>query len=59
MKKFYCCLREHATNVISFEKKKMLPSTKNELKPHQDAIVWYRWRKRFSKKLVNDEKLPF
>ena len=28
MKKFSTSLREHATNVISFEKKKMLPSIK-------------------------------
>ena len=34
-----CCefLREHAKNIIDFEKKKMLPLTKEELKSHQDA----------------------
>ena len=37
MKKFCRPLREHAPNVISFEKKKMLPLTKIELKLHQDA----------------------
>ena len=31
MKKFCDSLREHASNIIDFEKKKMLPSTKNEL----------------------------
>ena len=35
----YHTLREHATNVINFEKKKMLPLTKEELKSHQDANV--------------------
>ena len=36
MKKFCSYLREHAKNIIDFEKKKMLPLTK-ELKSHQDA----------------------
>ena len=31
-KKFSTSLREHATNVISFEKKKMLPLTKKRVK---------------------------
>ena len=34
-------LREHAKNVIYFEKKKMFPLTKEELKSHQDATIWY------------------
>ena len=37
MKKFCEFLREHAKNIIDFEKKKMLPLTKEELKSHQDA----------------------
>ena len=37
MKKFCTSLREHATNVINFENKKMLPLTKKELKLHLDA----------------------
>ena len=41
MKKFYTFLREHATNVINFEKNKMLLLTKEELKSHQDAKVCY------------------
>ena len=41
MKKFYAFLREHATNVINFEKNKMLLLTKEELKSHQDAKVCY------------------
>ena len=34
MKKLCTCLREHAANVINFEKKEMLPLTKKELKLH-------------------------
>ena len=34
-------LREHEKNIIDFEKKKMLPLTKEELKPHQDVKVYY------------------
>ena len=32
MKKFCSSLRDNATNVINFEKKKLLPLTKKELK---------------------------
>ena len=39
MKKFCESLREHAKNIIDFEKKKMLPLTKEELKPQQHAKV--------------------
>ena len=41
MKNFCTSLREHARNVIDFEKKKMLPLTKEELKSYQDAKVCY------------------
>ena len=34
MKKFCCSVREHATEMFHFEKKKMLPLTKEELKLH-------------------------
>ena len=34
MKKFCKSLREHARNIIDFEKKKILPLTKEELKSH-------------------------
>ena len=44
-------LREHAKNVIYFEKKKMFPLTKEELKSHQDATIWYIWGKRILKNL--------
>ena len=51
MKKFCESLREHAKNIINFEKKKMLLLTKDELKPHQDAKVCYICGKRIIKKL--------
>ena len=41
MKKFCTSLREHAKNKIDFEKKKMLLLTKEELKSHQDAKLFY------------------
>ena len=42
MKKFCTSLREHEKHIIDFEKKRMLPLTKEELKSHQDAKV-YLW----------------
>ena len=51
MKKFYESLREHAKNIIDFERKKMLSLTKEELKSHQDAKVCYNCGKRIFKKL--------
>ena len=51
MKRFCESLREHAKNVINFEKKKMLPSTKEELKSDLDAKVSYICGKRILKKL--------
>ena len=50
MKKFCESLREHAKNVIDFEKKKKLP-LKEEVKSHQDAKVCYICGKRILKKL--------
>ena len=41
MKKSCTSLRGHSNNIIDFEKKKMLPLTKEKLKPHQDAKVCY------------------
>ena len=49
--KVFTSLREHAKNIIDFEKKKILPSTKEELKSHQDAKVCYICGKRILKKL--------
>ena len=40
MKKFCISLREDAKNIIDFEKRKMLPSTKEELKSHQGGKVF-------------------
>ena len=53
MKKFCTSVKEHATNVINFEKKKMLPLTKQELKSYQYAKVYYICGKRFLKKFTN------
>ena len=41
MKKFCDFLREHAKNIPGFEKKKMLPLTKEELKSYHGAKVCY------------------
>ena len=41
MKKFCGPTREHAANVINFERKKMLPLTEKELKLHQNSTVCY------------------
>ena len=55
MKKFCTSLREHAKNIIDFEKKNMLQLTKGELKSHQDAKVWYICGKRIRKKFAKDK----
>ena len=55
MKIFCTFLREHVKNMIDFEKNKMLPSTKEELKSHQDTKVCYICGKRFLNKFANDE----
>ena len=39
LKKFCESIREHVNNIIDFEKKKMLPLTKEELKSHQNTKV--------------------
>ena len=54
MKKFCESLREHAKNIIDFEKKEMLPLTKEELKSHQDAKVCYICGKRILQKLTKN-----
>ena len=54
-KKFFTSLRQHAKNIIDFEKKKMLPLTKEELKPYQDAKVCDIGGKRFLKKFAKDK----
>ena len=55
MEKFCTSLREHAKNIIDFEKKIMLTLTKEKLTSHQDAKVFYICGKRFVKKFVDDE----
>ena len=50
MKKFCSYLREHATNVMNYEKKKMLPLTKRKLNLHQDMRECYIFRKKILKK---------
>ena len=47
-------LREHAKNVIDFEKKKMLPLIKEELKLHQDVRNCYICGKRILQKLAKN-----
>ena len=41
MKKFCLDLREHATKIINYEKKKMIPLTKKEEKNHNKQKVCY------------------
>ena len=46
MKNFCKSMKEHAKNVISFEKNKMKPLTKEELKQRQYVNVYYICRKK-------------
>ena len=55
MKKSCTSLREHAKNIIYFKKKKKLPLTKEELKSHQDAKVYYICGKLILKKFAKDK----
>ena len=45
----------YGKNVTDFEKKKMLPLTKEELKSHQDAKVCYICGKKILKKLCKSK----
>ena len=47
IKKFYESIREHAKNIIDFEKKK--------LKPHEDAKLCYICGKRILQKLAKNK----
>ena len=47
MKKFCDSLEEHANNIILFEKKKMLPLTKEQLKSYQKAKGCYNVEKKY------------
>ena len=47
MKKFCKDLREHATKIINYEKKDMIPLTKKEEKNHNNQKVCYICKKEF------------
>ena len=48
MKNFCSDLREHATKIINYEKKEMIPLTKKEEKKHNKQEVCYIYKKGFS-----------
>ena len=48
MKNFCLDLREHATKIIIYEKKEMIPLTKKEEKKHNKQEVCYIYKKGFS-----------
>ena len=48
MKNFCFDLREHATKIINYEKKEMIPLTKKEEKKHNKQEVCYTCKKGFS-----------
>ena len=48
MKNFCLDLREHATKIINYEKKEMIPLTKEEKKMHRRQKKCYICKKRFS-----------
>ena len=53
MKKFCKDLREHATKIISYEQKKMIPLTVKEKIHYNEQEICYICKKEFNK---NDEK---
>ena len=53
MKKFCKDLREHATKIINYEKKKMIPLTKEEKINHNGQEICYICKKKFD---TNDKK---
>ena len=58
MKKFCISFRKHAANVINFEKNITLPITEKELKLHQDSMVCYNCREKFTQKVAKDKNYP-
>ena len=48
MKNFCINLKEHATKIINYVKKEMIPSTNKEKKIHNEEKVCYIYKKRFS-----------
>ena len=55
MKRFCESFRGHSKNLIDFEKKNMLPLTKEEIKLHQDAKTCCICGRRISRKLSKIE----
>ena len=55
MKKFCESLREHAKNIIDFQKKKILQLTKEKIKAYQDGKIFYIFGKRILKRFANDK----
>ena len=53
MKKFCKDLKEHATRIINYEKKKIIPLTKEEKINYNDQQICYICKKEFDK---NDKK---
>ena len=52
MEKLCISLREHAANVINFEKKKNVTLTEEDLKFNQHSAVCYICKKKFTKSLL-------
>ena len=57
MAKFCKGLREHATKIINYEKKKMIPLTKKEEKNHNKQKVCYICEEEFNTD-DSDKKTP-
>ena len=55
MKNFCTSLSQHTKNISDFEKKRMLPLTKEEVKSHQDVKVCYICDKRFLKRFAKEK----
>ena len=58
MKEFCSSLREHATNILNFENKQILPLTKEELRLHQHARSYSICGERILQKLAKNKKYP-
>ena len=56
MKNFCDCLREHVQNIFNFEKKKILPLTKEELISYQYAEICYSCGRKIHKKFAESIK---
>ena len=55
MKNFCLDLREHATKIIHYEKKEMIPLTKKEEKKHNKQKVCHICKKRFREVLEKED----